>query len=823
MTALAAGSLAPILSEARRLLRSGDYAAISCDVFDTVLLRRCTVPSGAFERAFHLLPEIRPAAAHAELFVQHRQIAEAAARMAARQKYGSPEVGIAEIYARFPHRLFGVDDAQTLIDAEFQAEAELCFANPGVAQLLAEAKDLGLRVGFLSDTYWSEDALAALLRAALPGLSWDFLYASSDRRNGKTQSLFSLCLRQRKLDPARVLHLGDNPEADVRIPARLGIRALHLPQCDEPLAALLPREDAVFHSACAATAPFFRLDGGARTLRRRIAAGLEISDAAFAYGAQVIGPVFDAFDAFAAHRVAEIAAVPDRRAAVAFVARDGFLPYRVWQTCGHGKAAYIEVNRRTALLAAADAPDSLAAFFRSIPRLDLASVTGFLKRETPRLRRYFSRAANGVVDGARFATDLPDLLGQDDLAALAQDGRQRLIAHLRREIADFDACTDLVLVDLGYAGTVQKALRAAFTRAGRKTNLHGVYLAMVDEDLCEVAPPDSAAGLISGAVLLPATRHALLSNVTPLEQICSAPGGSVDSYDEGGRVLREPNPRPPEQETLCARIRDGALAYAAAARAAAPSAPPDATGAAWAAAILARALLLPTDGELELLAPLRHDANLGRPGLAAMADAGTARRDLAALTLPAALEPRKPPMWMAGGLAHLSPAHGALFAVSAFGHLPDAALADAPVAEVTLVATERRQNRSFPIRVQAMRGAFGELRIRVPLTRRLNVAMVTFPAAVLPPRGRIEGVFLASGETAWQAAADTDPARLSAEAMIPAEIDLAPDGTYASAADGFLAVSLPPLAAEIGILTLTVTPGGGLRLLAAATAYPSNT
>ncbi len=536
-----------VLTEALHLIAEGGAESISFDVFDTMLSRRCTDPNGVFERAFQLAPVSSRSPGHAEAFVQHRRIAENAARKAAFAKHGSPEVGIAEIYARFPCRLFGIDRPESLIAAETRAEEDLCHADPDILRLFDAAQERGLRVGFLSDTYWSGEQIAALLRIGLPGRDWDFLYASSDHRVGKGNGLFDLYLRQQKLSATAALHIGDNPASDVHSARRLGIRALHAPQCDVALAAILSREDAVFRSACAATAPAMRLDRGARTLRRKVLAGLEMPDAAFAYGARVIGPVLTAFTDFAAARATEIGSIPGRKAAVVFIARDGFLPHAVWAACGHPAAAYVEVNRRTALLSAADDARAMAEFFCRIDGLDLDSARNFLKRDTPRLRKYFARAEDGIVDGAGFAADLPHLLTRRELATLAREGRQRLLAHLRREIPDFDACTDLVLVDLGYSGTVQKALRRVFDLAGLSHRLHGIYLISVDEDIAAIGAPDTATGLISGTVLLPAPRHALLSNIAILEQISSAPCGSVGGYDKDGGALRETDSRPPNR------------------------------------------------------------------------------------------------------------------------------------------------------------------------------------------------------------------------------------------------------------------------------------
>src|SRR5262245_23011394 len=87
--------------------RTQGVSAFSFDVFDTFLLRACSTPDGMLERTYELsgISEAHPNAS--ENFVQHRIQAEARARKIAKQRFGSAEVRISDIYARFPYGLCG--------------------------------------------------------------------------------------------------------------------------------------------------------------------------------------------------------------------------------------------------------------------------------------------------------------------------------------------------------------------------------------------------------------------------------------------------------------------------------------------------------------------------------------------------------------------------------------------------------------------------------------------------------------------------------------------------------------------------------------------
>lgn len=764
---------------------------VSFDIFDTILLRRCTTPDGVFERAFAIIhPPV--GRAMAEAFVQHRQLAEISARQAAYRRGQGTEVTIGAIYDHFPVTIFGLEpaDRPRLAQAELSAERELCFINPGVLERVRHARAAGVRVGFVSDTYWTGEQLSALLRGAAPDLSWDFLYASCDHGLSKSDGLLGRMLAEQGVSAARTVHLGDNPTADVQAARKLGMRSVHLPQAEPALAAVFQRESALLPQFCGWNGTSPRLDGGARAARR-LAAQEATGDAAFDYGLNVLGPVLATFDRFVADRVARLER-QGGRVAVAFLSRDGLAALEVWRACRHTPAAYIEVNRRVAMLAAARTPQDLTAFFSKVPMVDHAVATGFLDTDTPRLHAAFR---DGPLRGDAFAHALPDLISSHDLAPAAGRVRTGLFNHLRREIAGFDDVTDLVLVDLGYSGTVQKGLRGLFSAAGLPHRLHGLYLVTVDEEVSALPDGDSAEGLIADSVLLPHSKRALLSNIGILEQMCGAATGSVRIHGADGTVQREPDPRPTAQQTLCARIRQGAVAHARA------LGQQPAADAAWAATILARALLLPTQDELALLGDIQHDINLGSQALVPLADGGLAAAVMAAMALPKAFTPRGVPAWMAAGAALQSPLHGYLYAIAAAHGLPGDVAGEAPCGKAEVVLSGNGPARHLA--VTCLRTGAGDLRLRLPLRQADAIHLVEIAASSLPARGLIRGLTLQSGPTAAKAMASDRVRTVDGIEVSGMSLDR---GLFHTAADGRLILHPPHPDDAIGILTLTITP-----------------
>jgi predicted HAD superfamily hydrolase len=282
--------------------RTRTVSACSFDVFDTFLRRACTTPDGVFERTYELsrISAICPNASAS--FIQHRIRAELRARQEAEHRCGSTEVHIADIYSYFPFRLFGLDRTASndLAEAEFQAELELCRANPDIVQKYLELKRASCRTGFISDTYWNTEQLARLLRTCSPGLDWDFLYASCDHGSSKSERLFAKYLLEQGVDATTSLHVGDNENAYIKSARRHGISAHYYPQSPTALTSKLQRESATFELLCPERPS--RLDHGGRILRRAIATYSGETSHGFQLGLTVIGPVMTAFDAYVVGR-----------------------------------------------------------------------------------------------------------------------------------------------------------------------------------------------------------------------------------------------------------------------------------------------------------------------------------------------------------------------------------------------------------------------------------------------------------------------------------------------------------------------------------------
>ena len=787
--------------------RTQGVSAFSFDVFDTFLLRACTTSDGVFERAYELSGISDSYPNVSENFVQHRIQAEARARKIARERSGSAEVRINEIYACFPYRLFGLhrDRLDDLAAIEFRAELELCRTNPEMLRQYAIEKHAGHRVGFIADTYWTSDQLSRLLLACNPDLTWDFLYASCDHGSSKNETLFAKYLSEQGIDPAASVHFGTNERSDLRGARRHGISPRHVPHATQEFSSKLQRETAIFELLCPARPS--RLDYGARTLRRMVAAqGMEKS-AGSQVGLTIVGPALAAFDAFIEERRTWLAR-NGGRVAVGFLGGNGFLSHRIWRETRGDAAAYIDINRRVSMIGAADTVEPLAELVRGIPEIDERSFADIVKLNSPKVARFFARYPDGNATGRELADALPDLLDAEDIASIASGLRKRCLAYLRLSIPGFDSCTDLVLADLGYSAQAQKALRRILDIEGFDIRLHGAYLLSLDDAFNDIDDGDSAEGLISDLVVTPHVKQMMIRNIALLERICRSGEGAARDY-RGAEVLRDVDSRPADQAALAAEIQSGALDFVSRSREIASrcNLQPYAAlnvAARWAAACLARLLLLPDDDEISLLGILTHNG-LGSQTIAPMLDAAFVRNQIIARGLSAACTAPAPPTWLAGSFAMLSPSHAYLYLLFGANRLPIDVFGE--TASGTLQVGLFQANGSASVEtVTVFRVGTGDLRLRIPIARAMAVTTIGLPLGRLAREGILDGVMVQTGNTVT-AATRAKPVRIDEGRLVfAAGIEGTGRHYRASDADGCVMIPIDRFEDDIAIYTVAQRP-----------------
>ena len=609
----------------RDALSAGRHKVLSVDIFDTLLWRRAPEPADAFlvlgqqlQNSAHLTSHISPVA-----FAELRRSAQAKARERAFVASGSREVSLSDIYAELPDTIFA--DTFSLdrrVFAELDCERDLMILDEEIVSLARHAKASGARVIFVSDTYFSSQNINEFLRAA--GFSdidlVDRVYVSCEAGKPKFLDLFDFILKDLGIESESLIHIGDNPDADV-LPCRSrGIACVHYDKW-----VFSPRVQVrEFHSDHVARLAMLGSvgDHGLTGLRSRLyhrpPQDLGIGQQHYwRYGASVLTPVFASFARWIVHSCQEFSA---RR--VFGIMREGrFLGRIVGES-----AKYLGVDlvteelwlSRRAVIRAALFPDDLSLLSEAIslcPGKDRGEVLSGLGLGTAEIE---------------FALQAPfDLNDPGALSALAQviaqtpALREKVVTHsarLRRNLLsgitkkiDLTQAGDVVVMDLGYAATIQTVLMRILEREGAKVKLRGLYLAL---------NTNAAENLVSGSDVRAYLDHegfnapvAKLLSRTPdvLEHACMCSEGSLADYADTGEPELLPNLRATSQLSQMDAVQEGILAGLGAANSLLGDLESTPAGGLnlkrQISAIITTALLYPTRQESETIGAWYHEAN----------------------------------------------------------------------------------------------------------------------------------------------------------------------------------------------------------------------
>ena len=564
---------------------------LSLDCFDTLLWRDCHAPVDLFRA----LPGVTQ---------QQRIWAEQNARRASVLRHGRNEAKIGEIYAQL---LPNADSATraAAVQTEIDLEASHCFAFAPTVELMRRAKAAGMTVVIVSDTYLSAKQLRGLIAASAGedvAALIDRIFSSSDEGKSKGEGLLGIMLKAMKVKPGRVLHIGDNPRADLEAAQKLGIPALHLRQFRPETVQRLRLE----------AASGGLVDTGAMAFqphRATLAAGeAQIDDPAQALGFGVLGSVLAPFARWLA-REGEALATKGGRVHRLFLMRDGHLPRRVFDAMFPDAASHaIELSRFTAIAASIDTPERLQDYIEGEvgngTSADLLRQLHFTETEIEAICRTLPQKGEAVALHRQLATPAK----QKTILTRARAYGDRLEAYLRREI-DIAPGDTLMLIDLGYNGTVQNRIEPVL-RERLGVDIAGRYLILREQDASGL----DKTGLIDGSTHDSDTLESFAANVAVLEQLCTAAQGSVVDYTEAGEVVRKAASIKGRQSETREAAQAGTIAYAQAEgqaiiRVAAPV--DDALSRRAAAVVLSRLMFLPQPEELAVLERFEHDVNLG--------------------------------------------------------------------------------------------------------------------------------------------------------------------------------------------------------------------
>ncbi|WP_158677414.1 hypothetical protein [Chromobacterium vaccinii] len=453
------------------LVKITQAKAVSFDLFDTLVQRPFMEPHDLFQM---IEGRVRRITGNASLhYARWRRRAEEEAR----KKRNWKEVTITHIYREFANLTgYSHEICEQIAAIEFEAETEVLTRREPIYQQFVWARRMGKVVSIITDIYLEQPAIERLLeRVGIQGFSHLFVSAELDLRkhDGTIFPHYQAELKEQhgieqSPDWHAMLHVGDNPRADVEKAREHNLRVHWIPRHAECL-----RKSALAAPFAHNLARRWTSDSVVMGLiANRFGSHLQhahrdnlFGGSLYAFGYMAGAPMLTAFVQWLAHR---IRARGFKR--VCFMARDGYMLRLIYDRLRQAPdyadlppSDYLYFSRRSAALASCYNTDDL---------IELLHLSFANRKLGDLLLHRFGLEADAVPPTVlkRHALRLKDEVShQHDLAmlgSLIHDLREPILERARREregalsylgSKNIPAEADSVcMVDIGYSGSIQR-------------------------------------------------------------------------------------------------------------------------------------------------------------------------------------------------------------------------------------------------------------------------------------------------------------------------------------------------------------------------------
>lgn len=222
------------LEDIKRKICDPSIKVMSFDLFDTLIVRPVLNP----EDVYHVVVnETDLGEYEKDLIKKYRVLAENYARqLNAVNNPNFEDVTLTEIYEAM-HVRYGVPEeiCHALKIKEEEVEIEFAITRKTGKELFNLAKEVGKRIFITSDMYIEKDVIKRILdKNDYEG--YERILLSSDMRALKaTGKLFDILIKVSEVEPDEIIHMGDNWNADVQLPAQKGINTFFIPKTKDIL------------------------------------------------------------------------------------------------------------------------------------------------------------------------------------------------------------------------------------------------------------------------------------------------------------------------------------------------------------------------------------------------------------------------------------------------------------------------------------------------------------------------------------------------------------------------------------------------------------
>jgi len=562
-------SLSSLVEFQTWLDKQGDaIQCVSFDIFDTLLARHIEPPEEV-QRAVcrHLTNYLNQQNTtqqqwQFEEVLAARQSAEKYLREQAAQQGLDYECRFSDLISIWLKGLFqcqrqgvlGLE--QFIVNKELELENQALFVKEGVVELLQILKAQGKVIIAISDMYLDGQYIKSILNNKQLLGYFDQVYVSADQNickySGRLfEKVVSDCDKKHQITGKQMVHVGDNPVSDCRMPHQQGIHSIWL---YEPKSLKRRKRQSLSNKMAqrgGIWAGRFFFEGVAERIKALQAVEQHKNQTItsennffYRYGLEVLAPSFCVFTQALLER---LQSKPVDK--LFFVARDGYLFHKLFQkTTLNDQISndYIYMSRR--VITSASVADGLTrdqaqvAFYNPKQQgiHSVFRVYGLLDLglETLAEQHGFDDVKQPLHDwhDSRLLSFLKDQQVQSIIRKQGQKQKKLLEAYLNQ--IGFFAAKTVAFVDIGWNGTIQKFLKQTFGDRKDFPILYGYYFAFVPKLYNDFGDNNFSEGLIHDSRRGNACERIPAEVEEIFEQAARSPEGTTLNYaEQDGRIV----------------------------------------------------------------------------------------------------------------------------------------------------------------------------------------------------------------------------------------------------------------------------------------------
>lgn len=595
------------LMEATRRIDSGSVKLLSLDIFDTLLWRKVPLPADLFlllgqqfKQEGWLIEGITP-----ECFAELRSKAEVLARAKKAKDLGqlsefefpAHEVTLKEIYwsltgifnkisieqlIQGKKGIINESDIDDLVAIELALEQKLTEFDVNILQLITYAHSKSIPIILVSNTYFEHTQLRKLIDRPVLQTNQTLLsfirevYPSCEMGCGKARGLFKKILEKIQIAPHEMLHIGDDATNDYLAAKGEKIEAIHYEKSNKHLEEILKREwperNSVARRECLDPE---QGDFGLTALRSKIANhkaldGVPEKDAFFwKYGATVLGPILVGFTHWIYQRCQALG-----QTQVFCLMREGELYAELIQRCASCypkfsiEAKKLWASRHFMMQASifhGDLDELMGVYItNSFSTYDVETFCIAIGIKLSQIKPFAKYRYVTLLDVSLrkklIAYIINNPLLKEHVIEVSKEKRRNFLKHLS-SLVDLNTLSQMILIDMGWIGTIQGALQRILAKEGYAIQVHGLYIGTVDKNHYALLQGFIREGYLLKAGCPQEYAQTLLRSCYALEQCAICDLQPLINFDTEGQLIQGQNTIHRRQIHQICQMREGLYTF----------------------------------------------------------------------------------------------------------------------------------------------------------------------------------------------------------------------------------------------------------------------